>query len=319
MTVQDLDLVGLLRVLGDPTRLRLLALLAHAELSVGEMARALAMGQSRVSNHLKVLREHELILERHEGSVTYGRLAVPGGPAGDLWRALEPSLGALAEREADERRLAEVLAARSDARTFFDRIAGDWDLIGSDFTRGTGRLEVLGCLVPAQLVVADVGCGTGYLARALGRRVRKVVCVDTSPAMLERAREKLAGLSAEVDLRVGSMESLPIADGEVDAACAHMVLHHLADVREGLSELARVTRPGGRVVCLDLLPHREAWMHQGMADARLGLDPAALAADMRAVGLADAAHELLDDSYVVETPAGRKVQLPLLLAHARRP
>jgi ArsR family transcriptional regulator len=137
--------------------------------------------------------------------------------------------------------------------------------------------------------------------------------------MLERAREKLAGLSAEVDLRVGSMESLPIADGEVDAACAHMVLHHLADVREGLSELARVTRPGGRVVCLDLLPHREAWMHQGMADARLGLDPAALAADMRAVGLADAAHELLDDSYVVETPAGRKVQLPLLLAHARRP
>jgi hypothetical protein len=60
-------------------------------------------------------------------------------------------------------------------------------------------------------------------------------------------------------------------------------------------------------------------MHQGMADARLGLDPAALAADMRAVGLADAAHELLDDSYVVETPAGRKVQLPLLLAHARRP
>ena len=217
--------------------------------------------------------EHELILERHEGSFTYGRLAVPGGPAGDLWRALEPALGALSERDADERRLAEVLADRSEARTFFDRIAGDWDLIGSDFTRGTGRLEVLGCLVPDQLVVADVGCGTGYLARALGRRVGRVLCVDTSPAMLDRARENLTGLRAEVELRV----------------------------------------------CVDLLPHRESWMHEGMADARLGLDPAALAADLRAVGLSDPVHEVLGDSYVVETPAGRKIQLPLFLVHARKP
>jgi ArsR family transcriptional regulator len=114
------------------------------------------------------------------------------------------------------------------------------------------------------------------------------------------------------------MEALPIADGEVDAACAHMVLHHLADVRDGLAELVRVTRPGGRVVCVDLLPHRESWMHDGMADARLGLDPAALVADMRAVGLSDVAHEVLGDSYVVETPNGRNVQLPLFLARARK-
>jgi ArsR family transcriptional regulator len=136
--------------------------------------------------------------------------------------------------------------------------------------------------------------------------------------MLDRARENLTGLRAEVELRVGSMEALPIADGEVDAACAHMVLHHVTDVRDGLAELARVTRPGGRVVCLDLLPHRESWMHDGMADARLGLDPAALVADMRAVGLSDVAHEVLGDSYVVETPNGRKVQLPLFLARARK-
>jgi ArsR family transcriptional regulator len=136
--------------------------------------------------------------------------------------------------------------------------------------------------------------------------------------MLERARENLDGLRAEIEFRVGAVEALPIADGEVDAACAHMVLHHLSDVRDALAELVRVTKPGGRVVCVDMLPHREAWMHAAMADARLGIDPAVLAADLRALGLVDVDHEVLGDSYTVESPAGRKVQLPLFLAHGRR-
>src|SRR5262245_55734599 len=113
MAVTQISALDLLRVLVDPTRLRLLALLAKAELSVGELARALAMGQSRISNHLKILREAELVSERHEGSFTYCRLAVPHGPAGEVWRALEPELDVLTEREADERRLAALLSERS--------------------------------------------------------------------------------------------------------------------------------------------------------------------------------------------------------------
>jgi ubiquinone/menaquinone biosynthesis C-methylase UbiE/DNA-binding transcriptional ArsR family regulator len=319
MPVKELSLVALLRVLADPTRLRLLALLGHAELAVGEIARALALSQSRVSNHLKILREHDLVAERRAGSFTFCRLELPEGCAAELWRALEPALAGLREREADERRLAAVLADRADSRAFFDRIAGDWDLIGSDFTRGTGRLEAVGCLVPPGLVVADVGCGTGYLARELGRRVERVICIDSSAAMLDRARDNLAGLPAQLDYRVGSMEALPLADAEVDVACAHMVLHHLAEPAAGLREMARAVRPGGQVVCVELLPHRETWMHTSMADARLGLDPVPLQASFRAAGLTDIRHEMLDDAYVVEHPPGRRIQLPLFLMRGRKP
>ena len=350
MNVTQDTLSGVLRVLADDTRLRILALLARSELSVGELARCLAMGQSRVSNHLKILREHGVISERHEGSYTYCRLDIrldhgrgdePGNPddlLASLWPALEPALQDLAQGEADRRRLAGVLTERGDSRAFFDRIAGDWDLIGSDFSQGTGRLEALGCLVPAERVVADVGCGTGYLARALARHVARVICVDASPAMLAQARENLADLPADVEFRQGELESLPLDDGEVDAACAHMVLHHLTDLRPGIAEMARVVRPGGDVVIVDLLPHTEAWMREDMADARLGLEPAELEAACRAIGLQVIARRVLADSYKVEPPAGRKgakgaasngaashrparqqVELPLQLVHARKP
>lgn len=318
MPAAETHVLDLLRVLGDPTRLRILALLAQAELSVGELARALAMGQSRVSNHLKILREADLLGERHEGSFTYCRLNVPEGAAGGLWRALEPGLDGLGDRKADKRRLAAVLADRVDSRAFFDRIAGDWDLIGSDFARGTGRVEALSLLVAPALVVADVGCGTGYLARALARRVARVVCVDSSEAMLGRARENLRDVPAALEFRPGTIEALPLRDGEVDAAFAHMVLHHLPDAGPGLREMARITRPGGLVACVELLPHREDWMREAMADTRLGFDPAALAADFRAAGLAQVAHEILDDAYMVEHPSGRKISLPLFLMSGRR-
>jgi len=313
------SVLEVLRVLGDPTRLRILALLAQAELAVGELARALGMSQSRVSNHLKLLRDADLLVERREGSFTYLKLHVPEGAPGELWRALTPGLEALDERKADNRRLAAVLADRADSRAFFDRIAGDWDLIGRDFARGTGRLEALSCLVPGELVVADVGCGTGFLARALARRAARVICIDTSVAMLDKARENLRDVPAALEFRPGAMEALPLQDGEVDAAFAHMVLHHLADVPAGLREMARGVRAGGQVVCVELLPHHESWMHDLMADARLGLDPGALHNDFRAAGLVDVEREMLDDAYVVEHPSGRKISLPLFLMRGRRP
>ena len=313
------SLPGALRALSDETRLRILSLLAQAELSVGEIARSLGTGQSRVSNHLKILRELGWLGERHEGSFTFCRLQVPAGPMTDLWGALAPSLEGLESREADQARLAVVLAERADSRAFFDRVAGDWDVIGSDFEQGTSRLEALAALVPEELVVADVGCGTGYLSAALGRRLGRGICVDPSEAMLERAQEKLApALDCELDFRVGSMEALPLADGEVDAACAHMVLHHLADARTGLTEMARVVRPGGTVVCVEMLPHHETWMHEAMADTRLGLEPRDLVDDFQAVGLRACHHEILSDRYVVENPSGRSIRLPLFLVRGRR-
>ncbi len=308
-----------LRVLADETRLRILALLAEVELSVGEIARCLAMGQSRVSNHLRVLRENGLIGERHEGSFTFCRLDVPEGAFGDMWGALAPSLAAIDQAAADRRRLATVLADRSENRSFFDKIAGDWDLIGADFTRGTGRLEMLSCLVPNTLKIADVGCGTGYLAAALGRRVGHVICVDASEPMLARARENLHASSATMEFRIGVLEQLPLEDDEVDAACAHMVMHHLVDPRLGFAEMARVVRPGGLVVCIDMLPHHEVWMRDAMADTRLGIEPTSLVDDMERAGLTNVRHEMLSENYIVETPSGRTIELPLHLVHGRVP
>ena len=110
-----------------------------------------------------------------------------------------------------------------------------------------------------------------------------------------------------------------LMNGEVDAACAHMVLHHLADTRTGLSEMARAVKPGGIVAAVELLPHHETWMHDAMADTRLGLDPSVLQDDLRAAGFVDVHHEILSDRYVVETPGKRTVQLPLFLLRGRRP
>jgi ArsR family transcriptional regulator len=317
MTLNQDPVTGMLRVLADETRLRILGLVSQAELSVGEIARCLAMGQSRISNHLKILREVGLVGERHEGSYTFCRLEVPQGVLGQLWQAISPSLENLARREADLARLAVVLAERSDSRAFFDRIAGDWDVIGSDFKDGTGRLSSLTCLVPRQTVVADVGCGTGYLAAALARRVDHILCIDPSAAMLEQARVNLADSSAEIEFRQGSMECLPVDDDCVDAAFAHMVLHHLADTRAGLDEMARIVRPGGCLVALELLPHNESWMHEQLADTRLGVDPAVLEDDFRSIGLHQVQREIMADRYVVEHPSGRSIDLPLYLVHGR--
>lgn len=312
-------LTTLLRVLADETRLRILALLAQAELSVGELARCLAMGQSRVSNHLKILREAGLLAERHEGNFTFCRLEIPAGQLGALWDALAPGLDSLDSRASDLARLGVVLTERSDSRAFFDRIAGDWDVLGADFVEGSGRLELLGALLAPSLVVADVGCGTGYLSQALSRRVARVICVDASPAMLECAEANLAGAAASVDARLGTLEDLPLDDAEADAACAHMVLHHLADTRTGVAEMARVVKPGGVVAAVEMFPHREAWMHDTMADTRLGLEPSALIDDFAAAGLTEIGHEVLSDRYVVEDPTGKKVQLPLFLLRGRKP
>ncbi len=318
MTASNSSLSGTLRVLSDETRLRILGLLGETELSVGEIARCLAMGQSRVSNHLRVLRELGWIGERHEGSFTYCHLEIPPGSAVSIWEAIASSLDSLDQVEFDRRRLTSVLAERDDGKSFFDRIAGDWDFIGSDFTHGTGRMEMISCLVPGDLSVVDVGCGTGYIGRALGRRIGHIIGVDTSQAMLDRAAENLRDVEGDVELRLGAIEQLPLDDEEVDAAFAHMVMHHLSDTRKGIVEMARVVKPGGHVVCVELLPHHETWMHESMADTRLGIEPSSIEDDFESCGLVDVTHELLSDSYVVKNNSGREIRLPLFLVRGSK-
>ncbi|MBL8840944.1 MAG: metalloregulator ArsR/SmtB family transcription factor [Planctomycetes bacterium] len=314
------SLPTLLKILADPTRLRLLGLLAREELAVGELARAVAMSQSRVSNHLKVLREARLLDERREGAHVLVQLARGAALPDDLWAAIESRLAAVEGRADDLTRLEAVLdERRKKSRAFFDRVAPEWDAVGSAFEHGSARWRALACLVAPGLVVADVGCGTGYMARALVRVVERVIAIDHSAAMLARAKENLAGHAAQVEFRQGELDRLPLADGEVDAIFASLVLHHVPDLFAALRDMRRALKPGGRLVVTDLLPHKEAWMGEAMADLKLGLDATELKSRAEKAGFVDVAVDRLDDAYVVEAPGGRRAALPLFLIHARVP
>lgn len=312
-------LSNLLKILADDIRLRVLGLLAREELAVGELARVLGLSPSRLANHLRILREADLVVDRREGTWRFVRLNRQGGLPGDLWDVVDAHLSRSESFSEDVGRLAGVLEERRKrSRRYFEGVADVWDAIGSDFETGVGRLRVAAQLLSPGLVVADVGSGTGYLAAPLADLVARVILVDHSPSMLQKARRNLEGATAELAYRVGELDSLPLRDREVDAVLAGLVLHHAPDLGAFLNEAWRVLRPGGVLVVQDLLPHREGWMRDHMADLRLGMDPEELKGRVRRTGFQDPAVEILPDSYRPEHPDGSRPRLPLFLLRARK-
>lgn len=317
-----------LKLLAEPTRLRILALLEREELCVGELSRALGMAQSRVSNQLRVLREGGLLVERRVGTSVYLHLALTemDGLTGRLWREVRGELDSLAEHAADRVRLDGVIAARADDG-LFDRRANEWDKIAGGFANHLGRERAVSHLLTPDLVVADLGCGTGYMAEALLGRVGRIVCVDRSESMLAEARRRLQRTGAarpgtELDLRAGAFESLPIADAECDAALLGLVLHHVEDLDAVLAEVRRILKPGGTAVALELNPHREAWMRAALGDRHLGLAPGDVARAFSRAGFEDVAIDPVDDAYRPERPddvGGDQVDLELFVVRGRRP
>lgn len=330
MVAGPTQVTSLLKLLGDPTRLRILALVEREELSVGELSRALDMSQSRVSNHLRLLREADLVTERRDGTSTRLRLAAP--TAGDvglvaaLWPALRPELATIPEHGADLARLAELVEERELAsREFFDRVARDWDTIGVDFETGAARERSTASLLSGEEVFGDIGCGTGYLSASLLGLCRRLVCVDRSPAMLRQARERLSQdpRGTVVELRRGELHELPIDDGELDGLVCGMVLHHVPRADDALAEMHRVLRPGGRVVVLDLKPHAQEWVRGTLGDHHLGLQPGELAADLSRAGFEHVRLEPVHDAYRPTAPetvgsADGRARLPLFLLRARK-
>ncbi len=314
------DLIHLLKSLSDPTRLRILTLLCDAELSVSELARAMAMSQPRISNHIKLLRDAGMLVERREGSFLYLLPSLGDGLPEDLWNALRQRVEELRERAADESRLRRVLQSRRNkSREFFDRVAKDWDQIGQGFARGVALHQALHALTPPGLVVADVGCGTGSMARALVRVAHKVICIDHSRAMLEEARKRLEPFLDRVEFRPGEVDRLPLEDQEVDAVFASMVMHHVPDLKLVLREFRRALKSGGTLVIIDLLPHEEEWLTEHLADLRMGLDPNALRDLAVKAGFDPVEIDRVDDSYVVEADGNRRAELPVFVLSGRAP
>jgi ArsR family transcriptional regulator len=303
------------RTLGDPTRVRLLALLEREELAVHELMEVLGMAQSRVSRHLGILREAGLIRDRREGTYALYRLEGPAnGPWADAWALARRELAADPVAERDHVALARVLEARAArSRSFFDSVGPEWDALRKVWNDDTLRARALARVLPRDLVVADVGTGTGTLALELAAAGMRVVAVDHSKAMLDATRRKVEASRARVELRLGEAEALPLEDAEVDAAFAHLVLQYLPSPARALAELARVVKPGGAVVVVDFVRHDQEWMRQELGVVHMGFAPDEVRRDLAAAGLEHVRIE-------VQPPAQRGGDLPAtFIADARRP
>lgn len=283
------------RTLSDPTRVRVLALLEQQELAVQELMEVLGMAQSRVSRHLAILREAGLLQDRREGTYVFYRMSAPReGPWHEAWQLVRRQLQGDPLVLGDAAALEQVLRARAArTRTFFDAVGPEWDALRKVFNDDALRARAVAHLVPRGLTVADVGTGTGILAAELARLGLRVVAIDHSARMLEAAAAKLEVEGVHgVELRQGEASHLPLGDGCVAAAFAHMVLHYLPSPGDAIREMARVVAPGGTVVIVDFVRHEHEWMRQELGVTWLGFSLDELESWFREAGLGEFRSEI---------------------------
>jgi ArsR family transcriptional regulator len=271
-----------LTALGDATRSRMLLLIEGHELTVSELCAVLQLPQSTVSRHLKTLSDAEWVTSRRDGTSRYYSLALDArdAPGRRLWSLLREQVAETPGAAQDSRRLKGVLGRRqSKSQAFFESAAGQWDKLREDLFGGASYLRALPALVDHRSVVGDLGCGTGQLSAALAPFVARVIAIDRSAEMLQAARRRLKEVgdaASNVEVRRGDLESLPLADGELDAATLMLVLHHLPDPAAALREAARVIKPGGRLLIADMLPHDREEYRQQMGHVWLGFSEDAI-------------------------------------------
>ena len=271
-----------LSALSEPTRVRLLRLLEIEELGVGELARIVQIPQSTVSRHLKVLRENGWVSRRSVGTASLLRMD-PGQiepAARKLWAVVREEV----DFSVDSRRMRSVLALRGADAAFFERMAGKWDTIRADLFGDDFLLPTLLSLLPDGLTVADLGCGTGAAMAGLAPVAGRVIGIDSSPAMLSLARQRLVAFD-NTEVRQGALTALPLQDDTIDVALIMLVLHHVEDITAVLREVARVLRRGGRLIVLDMVKHDRADFLRSMGHRHPGFSEAVMADACAAVGL----------------------------------
>jgi ArsR family transcriptional regulator len=300
--------------LSESTRLRILRLLEKQELSVVEICSVVQLPQSRVSRHLKLLAGQGWVRLRRHGTANFYRMVLDevDPPARQLWLLTREQTAHWPTFEQDSLRLATVLEARkSRSDEFFEGAAGEWDQIRRKLYGHAYEQLALLALLPADWVVADLGCGTGHVVIELARCVQHVIGVDRSLPMLQTARDRVAGMD-NVTLHQGDLESVPVADDACDAAVLMLVLTYVTEPTAALREARRILRPGGRLVVLDLLRHDDEEFRRRMGQHHLGFEESALASQLAAAGLADVASRPLSPAEQAEGPA-------LMLAVGNKP
>lgn len=285
-------LLAIFRAIGDPSRLRILLLVKDMELAVGEIAQVLQQSQPRVSRHLRILAECGLVERVREGAWVFVRLGPPAisGPALAAIAALAARLPGAGELGAGDRiRLGQVRADRAAAvDSWFAAHAAEWEQERSLHTREAGVEQAIAAALPGLLGdLVDVGTGTGRMIELLAPRARSALGLDRNPEMLRIARNRLeAGGIASARVQSGDMYELPLGAESCDTVVLHQVLHFADDPAAVIGEGARVLRPGGRLLVIDLMPHEREELRQERRHLRLGFADEAVLGWMAGAGLA---------------------------------
>lgn len=270
--MKNISTLKTLRAVADPTRLRIMALLRSDELSVNEIQLITRMGQSRISTHLRQLEETGLIEHRREGKRTFYRWNI------DLTseqRKFVEQLSAVAEElddsESDQINLRRVIDQRKNqAQVYFNQVAGRFDR-----SYGPGRSwQAFGHLLLRMLpplTVADLGAGEGLLSELLARSCKRVIAVDNSARIIEfgAAKAKKNGLK-NLEFRLGDLQNPPIDPSSVDLVILSQALHHAEEPAKAIAAAARIVKPGGRIMILDLLGHKFEQARELYGDRWLG-------------------------------------------------
>lgn len=305
---------ALYRLLGDEARLRLLRVLDKDRFNVKELTGILGLAQSGVSRHLGLLKEAGLVAEERDGAYSFYRLspALRDHTQGPLWPLLEAQFNASASSaalKADDARLQEVLRLR---RENFEH-GGPDTRDGRQLVPGRSWAawsRALGLLLPP-LDVADLGCGEGYLTVETARWANHVTAVDRSPGVLARAKALAARKKcSNISWKKGELERLPIDNATMDVALLSQALHHAADPAAAIAEAARILKPGGRLVILELRPHDETWVREKLGDQWFGFSDEQLAGLLTRAGFSDVKVTLgarrTNDPFAVSVAVGTK-------------